>query len=129
MPNTDTVRSAYDAFARGDVPAFLGMLDPDIDWTDADGFPYAGTYHGPDAVLQNVIMKLGTEWEGYSAVPDDFVAEGDRVVALGHYSGKYKATGRSFRTHFAHVWTLRDGKAVKFQQYTDTAKVQEALQP
>ena len=129
MSNTDTVRTTYDALARGDVPAVLGFLDPNIDWTEADGFPCAGTYHGPDAVLQNVIMKLGTEWDGFSAVPDDFVAEGDKVIALGQYSGKYKATGKSFRTHFAHVWTLRDGKAVKFQQYTDTAKVQEALQP
>ena len=58
-----------------------------------------------------------------------FVAEGDKVIALGQYSGKYKATDKSFRAQFAHVWTLRAGKAVKFQQYTDTAKVQEALQP
>jgi len=101
MSNTDTVRTTYDALARGDVPAVLGFLDPNIDWTEADGFPCAGTYHGPDAVLQNVIMKLGTEWDGFSAVPDDFVAEGDKVIALGQYSGKYKATGKSFRTHFA----------------------------
>jgi ketosteroid isomerase-like protein len=74
-------------------------------------------------------MRLGTEWDAFSAVPDDFVAEGDKVIALGHYSGKYKETGKSVRTHFAHAWTLRDGKAVMFQQYTDTAKVQEALQP
>jgi len=53
MSNTDTVRTTYDALARGDVPAVLGFLDPNIDWTEADGFPYAGTYHGPDAVLQN----------------------------------------------------------------------------
>lgn len=72
-------------------------------------------------------MKLGSEWDGFSAVPDEFVADGDKVVSLGNYSGKYKATGKSVRTHFAHVWTLRNGKAVKFQQYTDTAKVQEAL--
>jgi len=78
MSNTDTVRTTYDALARGDVPAVLGFLDPNIDWTENDGFPYAGTYHSPDAVLQNVIMKLGTEWDGFSVVPDDFVAEGDK---------------------------------------------------
>jgi hypothetical protein len=127
MSNTDAVRAVYDAFAQGDVPRVLGFLDPNIDWTEADGFPYAGTYHGPDAVLQGVFMRLGTEWDGYSVVPDEFVAEGDKVIGLGHYSGKYKATGKSFRAHFAHVWTLRDGKAIRFQQYTDTAKVQEAL--
>ncbi len=127
MSNVDIIRGAYEAFAKGDVPAVLGVLDPNVAWTEADDFPYAGTYNGPDAVLNGVFMKLGSEWEAFSAVPDEFVADGDKVVSLGNYSGKYKATGKSFRTHFAHVWTLRNGKAVKFQQYTDTAKVQEAL--
>jgi ketosteroid isomerase-like protein len=125
--NLRIVRSVYDAFARGDVPAALAVLAPDVKWTEAEGFPYAGTYSGPDAVLENVFMKLGMEWEGYAAVPHEFVAQGDAVVSLGQYSGKYKATGKSFSAPFAHVWTLRDGKVLRFRQYTDTAVVQRAL--
>lgn len=123
----DGVRGVYDAFARGDVPGVLAFLASDIEWTEADGFPYAGTYRGPNAVLDGVFMRLGTEWEGYAAVPDEFIDAGDTVVVLGKYSGKYKATGKSFQANFAHVWKLRDGKAVKFVQYTDTQKVHEAL--
>jgi uncharacterized protein len=52
---------------------------------------------------------------------------GDKVVALGWYSGAYKGTGRSFRARFARVWRVRDGKIVHFQQYTDTAEVGKAL--
>jgi len=126
--NVDGVRGVYDAFAKGDVPAVLGFLAPDIEWTEAEGFPYGGTYNGPDAVLQGVFMKLGTEWDGYAAIPSEFIDAGDSVVALGTYSGKYKATGKSFQANFAHVWKLREGKAVKFVQYTDTRKVHEALQ-
>jgi len=54
-------------------------------------------------------------------IPHDFVSEGDTVVALGDYSGTFKATGKSFTAPFAHVWTFRDGKVVSFQQHTDTA--------
>ena len=126
--NLDGVRGVYDAFAKGDVPGVLGFLAPDIEWTEAEGFPYAGTYNGPDAVLQGVFMRLGTEWDGYAAIPSEFIDGGDTVVALGVYSGKYKTTGKSFRANFAHVWKLREGKAVKFVQYTDTRKVHEALQ-
>jgi len=75
-----------------------------------------------------VFMKLGGEWNGYAAVPGEFVAEGDTVVALGEYSGTYKATGKSFRAPFAHVWKFRDGKAVSFWQHTDTAVHQRPLQ-
>jgi uncharacterized protein len=125
--NLDILRGAYEAFARGDVPTVLGVLAPDISWTEAEGFPYGGTYVGPEAVLTGVFMKLGTEWDGYSAVPHEFIAQGDAIVALGTYSGKYKLSGKSFSAPFAHVWNFRNGKAVRFRQHTDTAVVQGAL--
>ena len=106
----DTVRGIYGAFAAGDIPGVLGALSPDIRWTEAAGGPYGG------------------EWAGVSAVPDEFVADGDTVVALGEYSGTYKATGKSFRAPFAHVWKFADGKAVSFQQHTDTAVHLQPLQ-
>ncbi len=65
-------------------------------------------------------MNLGSEWEGFSAVPEQFVDGGDVIVALGNYTGKYNATGRSMNVPFAHVWTLTNGRIVKFVQYTDT---------
>ncbi|MBX3146519.1 MAG: nuclear transport factor 2 family protein [Gemmatimonadales bacterium] len=116
-----TVQSVYASFARGDIPAVLGVLAPDIRWTEAAGGPYGGVSIGPNAVLNDVFMKLGTEWDGFSAVPAEFVAQGNTVVALGEYSATYKATGKSFRAPFAHVWKFVDGKAVSFEQYTDTA--------
>jgi ketosteroid isomerase-like protein len=72
-------------------------------------------------------MRLGSEWDGFRAEPDEVLDAGDTVVGLGYYSGRYKATGKEFRAQFAHVFKLRDGKIVKFQQYTDTALVQAAL--
>ena len=124
----DTVRGIYGAFAAGDIPGVLGALSPDIRWTEAAGGPYGGVSIGPQAVLPDVFMKLGGEWDGFSAVPDEFVADGDTVVALGEYSGTYKATGKSFRAPFAHVWKFADGKAVSFHQHTDTAVHLQPLQ-
>ena len=129
MSNLDSVRGVYDAFARGDIPAVLGFLSPDAEWTEAEGFPYGGTYIGPQAVLEGVFMRLGTEWDGFAAVPDEFIDGGDTVVALGKYSGTYKATGKSFQANFAHVWRVRAGKAVRFTQYVDTLIVHRALEP
>jgi hypothetical protein len=124
----DTVRNVYHSFAKGDIPAILGFLDSDIEWTEAEGFPYGGTYHGPNAVLEGVFMRVGAEWDGFAAVPEEFIDAGETVVVLGQYSGTYKVTGKSFQANFAHVWKARDGKAFKFQQYTDTLMVQKALQ-
>lgn len=119
--NSATIKGVYAAFAKGDMPFLLALLAPDVRWTEAEGGPYGGVSIGPKAVLENVFMKIGGEWDGFSAVPAEFVAQGDTVVALGEYSGTYKATGKSFKAPFAHAWKLRDGLVAFFHQYTDTA--------
>jgi uncharacterized protein len=128
LTDLDKVRKVYEAFAKGDIFAVLGSLSSDIEWTEAEGFPYGGTYRSPKAVLEGVFMRLGAEWNGFAAVPDEFIDGGDTVVALGKYSGTYKATGKSFQANFAHVWKLHEGKAVRFVQYVDTLLVHRALQ-
>lgn len=127
MSNSDVIKNLYDSFAKGDVPSVLATFDENISWTEAEGFIYGGTYTGPNAVLENVFMKFGTEWEGFSAVPDQIVDGGDHVVGLGNYSGKLLKTGKSVTVPFAHAWTFRDGKIIKFVQYTDTLVMAKGL--
>jgi uncharacterized protein len=131
LATTNTVRVVnrfYDALAAGDVPGVLGLLDAQVQWTEAERFPYySGTWVGPQAVLDNLLKRLVSDWSGFSATADDFMVEGDRVVSFGRYSGTYRATGKSMTAPFAHLWTVRDGKLASFLMYTDTAKVLEAL--
>ena len=127
MANIDTIRNLYASFAQGDIQAFLDLLDPAVEWTDAEGYPYGGTYVGPQAVMDGVITPLGTEWDGYRVDIDEFLDAGDSIVALGHNSGTYRPTGKSMRAVLANIWTLKNGKIVKFVQYVDTVKVAEAL--
>jgi ketosteroid isomerase-like protein len=125
----DTVRRFYDALGRGDVPSVLSLLDPQVEWTEAERFPYySGTWHGPQAVLDNLLVPLSGDWDGFSAKAHEFMADGDRVVSLGTYSGTFKKTGRSLSAAFAHVWTVRGDKLARFDMHTDTAKVLEAMQ-
>lgn len=128
MSNLTSVQNVYHAFAKGDIPTVLGFLSSEVEWTEAQGFPYGGTYRGPRAVLEGVFIRLGSEWNGFAAVPDEFIDAGDTVVALGKYSGTYKATKKSFQANFAHVWKVSEGKAVRFVQYVDTLLVHRALQ-
>ena len=126
--NLDVIRGLYDAVGRGDVPAVLAGLDSNVEWIEAEGFPYAGTYIGPDAVLTNVLSRIAIDWDGYTITPQEFIDGGDKVVVPGRYSGTWKGTGKSFECDFAHIWTLRDGKAIGFHQYVDSALVQAALE-
>ena len=126
--NTEIIRGLYAAFAKGDIPTVLGALAPNARWTEAEGGPYGGTFVGPNAVLENVFMKIGGDWDGYAAVPDEFIANDNTVVAIGKYSGKYKATGKSFAAPFVHVWKFQDGKVISFQQHTDTVVHRRPMQ-
>lgn len=127
MSNGDIVRGLYDAFAKGDIPTILSAFDEGIEWTEAAGSLYGGTYRGANGIVEGVFMKLGSEWDGYAAVPHKVVADGDDVVVTGTYTGKYLATGKSMEVSFAHEWTLRDGKVVRFVQHTDTKAMADSI--
>lgn len=126
----DVVRGFYAALKRGDVPGVLGLLSDEVEWTEAERFPYfSGTWHSPTEVLEKLFAPLARDWDGFSAEAHEFISEGDRVIALGVYSGTFKATGREMTASFAHSWTVRDGRIVRFDMYADTAKVLEAMKP
>lgn len=128
--NVDLVRSFYAALGQGDVPGLLGLLHADLEWTEAEGFPYySGTWRQPEDILNKLIVPLMTDWDDFSAVADDFIAEGDRVVSLGVYGGVSKATGKTMRAPFAHVWRIADSKLKRFDMYADTLLVDRAMQP
>jgi len=126
--NVEIVRGMYQAFTSGNVPGVLSKLSPNVEWFEAENFIYAdgNPYIGPKAVLEGVFLRIVSEWNGFTVTPEEILDSGDRVITLGIYSGTHKTTGKSVRAQMVHVWTLADGKAIKFQQYTDTKQFADA---
>lgn len=128
MPsNKEIIQAHYNGFVAGDIDAVMAPLSDDIVWTEADGFPLAGTYRGRQAVADNVFAVLQRDWDGFALAVDEVLQDGDRVVGVGTYSGTYRATGRSFSARVVHLWTFENEKAVRFEQITDTAMVNAAI--
>jgi ketosteroid isomerase-like protein len=127
MTNKAIIQGLYQSFATGDIEAVTSVFADDIEWTEADGFPLAGTYIGPQSVVENVFMRLGEFSENWGVVIDRYIADGDTVVADGKYTWNNKETGEPCQVRMAHVWTLIDGKATSFLQHVDTAKVRELI--
>ena len=127
--NVDLVRGMYDAFAAGDVPTVLQSFDPEIVWNEAENFPYAdgNPYVGPHAVVDGVFARLGSEWDYWNLDIEEILDAGDRAIAVGRYHAKNKATGKVINAQFAHFWTIRDGKAARFQQLADTFQCAQAV--
>lgn len=127
MSNKEIIQGLYQSFASGDVEAVIAKFADDIVWTEADGFPLAGTYVGPQAVVENVFMRLGEFSDNWGVSVDRYIADGDTVVADGKYTWNNKKTGAPCEVRMAHVWTLADGKATAFLQHVDTAQVREQI--
>jgi ketosteroid isomerase-like protein len=126
--NGDLVKALYQAFGRGDVPAVLGVFDPQVQWREAEGFLYAdrNPYSGPQAIAEGVFGRIVAAVENFAVLPERISDAGDTVRAEGRYRGTMKATGRPVDAQFAHVWTFRDGKVVRLPQYTDTRQWADA---
>ena len=129
MRSTDVVRGLYDAFGRGDIPAVLGQFDPAIEWREADNFLYAdrNPYVGPAAVAEGVFMRIVSDVDGFTVVPQRFIDGGETVVVEGRYRGTMKASGAPIDAQFVHVWQLAGGKVASFRQYTDTKQWADAF--
>jgi len=126
--NLNVVKSIYEAFGQENIPAVLDLFDPTIEWVAADNSPFAdrSPYHGLNQVLEGVFMRIGADFPGLTIRVDELLDAGAKVVMLGVYNGLRKATGKWFQAQVAHIWTIAAGKAIKFQQYTDTYQLAQS---
>src|SRR5690242_8698790 len=111
------VEQAYANFKRGDIVALLAQMDQSIDWQlpDIPSARIGGRREGLERVRE-FFTVLGSDQDVVTFEPRQFVAQGNTVVALGDYEWRVKATGKSFKSDFAHVFTVRDGKVTRFQE-------------
>jgi len=127
--NTKVVQQAYENFKSGDIAALLEQFADDIQWQlpEVENVSYAGKRSGREQAAQFFSILAG-EQDVLSFEPREFVAQGEKVVALGHYAWRAKSTGREYESDFAHVFTVRGGKVESFQEFMDTAAVAAAHQ-
>ena len=126
--NKRVVQAIFEAFGRGDVPGVLSHLSEDVTWKapGPEVVSYFGDRRGHDGATE-FFVRLGTSVEFEYFEPGAFVAEGDRVVALGRERGKVRATGKSFDNEWALVFTFAGGKVTDFQIYENTSAIAEAF--
>lgn len=125
--NLELIRRTYEGSSEKNGGSLLAVLSPDVEWTEADGFPYAGTYVGAEALMKGVFHRLATEWIGHRADVHTYLADGSRVAAFGVYSGTFRATGKFMTASFAHLYEIEDGKIRRMTQCVDSAMVLKAL--
>jgi uncharacterized protein len=120
--DVDTIRAAYEEFAEHDAAAVLDKLDPRVEWVEGGGGDSpSGTFIGPDAVATGVFAVIGANFDEYHADPSEYIDQGNRVLVKGRFTGKNKS-GAELDTGFQHIFDMRDGKVVRFENKPDDAE-------
>ena len=92
--NYEAIKAHYAGSDAKDLQAMMAPITSGTAWTEMAGFPYAGTYVGPDAIIAGVFKRIGEEWDGYTLKLERLVDGGSTIVGIGTYSGVYKKTGK-----------------------------------
>lgn len=123
-----TVQGIYGAFGRGDVPAILGAMAPDIVWRSIypAEVPFGGTFEGHDGVVR-FLQTVGSTVDVLGFSPTKFVAGEGRVVVTGREKATVKATGREYENTWVHVFELDRGRVRRIETYNDAAAVTVAF--
>ncbi len=123
---TEVIQSMYAAFGHGDLDSVLAKVAPDCRWkASGEGIPATGEYSGI-AGVQEFFGKLMASEEVLRFEPREFIASGDRVVALGFEECRMRKTEKKASTSWAMVFRVREGKVVEFETFFDTAAYAKA---
>ena len=128
--NKTVVQSAYAAFGRGDIPGVLATLDPNVEWeavigADPATVATAGVRRGVEGVA-GFFKSLGETLVFDQFEPREFIAEGDQVACVGFYKARAKQTGGVISSSWVMVFTVRNGRIVRFREWSDSAQINRA---
>lgn len=129
MTNKEIAQKGYECFGSGDIAGLLDLCADDIKWTIpvVENAAFSGSRTGKPAVGE-FFSLLGAAEDFSEFTPKEFIAEGDKVVVLGHSTATIKETGKIFSGDWVHIFTITDGKITNFLEHFDNAAANRAYQ-
>ena len=126
--NLEIVQNGYDNFLKGNIPGLVDLLSDDITWElpKLADVPFSGVFKGKNGVME-FFQQIAASNDFHEFNITDFIAEGDKVVALGNLKATSKTTGKTATNKWAHFWQLKDGKVIRHYEYVDTATIKDTF--
>ncbi len=126
IANVDLVKKFYSSFKAKDKQTYLQLCADNIEWVVMDNMPCGRTYIGKTAVFEEYFRHLFSNFHEFHAMPEEFLDAGEVIVVLGKYQIVTKKSKETVVSPFAHVYTIKNEKIIRFRQYTDSVKIQNA---
>jgi hypothetical protein len=125
--NVKLIQQAYQSIQTGDIPSFLNVLAENVLWIvpAMPNVAFAGTWQGREQVGQ-FFRRVVEVQDVVDFEPEEFIAKCEKVVVLGHFTMRVKATGKLSRSSWAQVWKVEGGQVSYMREYVDTLAVSRA---
>ena len=120
--NVAVVRAWYAAARTQDSAAMAAVMDPKIEFRDAEGLAQGGSYVGLANVMDGMMPATFKHFRDFNIEPAVFHDADGEVIVEGRYRGHVKVSGEAFDAQFAHCWGVRNGLITHLHQYTNTAE-------
>jgi ketosteroid isomerase-like protein len=115
-PNVEIVQRFYDAWARNEFPGPLELMDADIEYVNPAGAIEPGTRHGRRAFMR-AVEKVLDAWEFWWTEAERLSPVGEHVAVVVHYRARGRGSGAEVEGRESALWTLRDGKVVRYEWF------------
>jgi ketosteroid isomerase-like protein len=122
-----TLRGVYDHWARGEFWD-VSVYDPQIEFVLGPSLPEPGTYHGYEGMERGFRRSWLDSWNDLRFEAEEFMVAGEgRILVLYRQTAVGKTSGVEAELHGGHVWTMRDGKAVRLEVHAHRHEALEAV--
>ena len=115
--DVEALRRGYAALNRGDLTGVRPLLHPEIEWQEGPGAPEAGVHQGRET-FESFLGKWLESFDEFRIEPEEIIEDGDRLIAVVHQTGRGRASGIEVEARIAHVWTVKDGRAIRWQSFS-----------
>jgi uncharacterized protein len=124
--DVESLRRVYAEWSKGNFRPVTDVYGVDLEWGWSEEFPGLEGVVRESAAKSERLVRWLSSWEEWRVVPEEFIASGDQVVVLCRYTGRGKGSGVDVDTHGAHLWTFREGKAIRLKVFSSRERALEA---
>jgi ketosteroid isomerase-like protein len=122
----ETLRAGYEQFNSGSWEGLVQAAHPDFELKTAARFTSPGTYRGAEH-MQRFFEDFFAPFESVNAQPQKFFEDGDRIAVLLKVRIRPRGSSAELENKIGHLWTFRDGKALRLEIFPEREKALEAI--
>jgi ketosteroid isomerase-like protein len=115
--NVESVRRGFEAYVRGDFDEAVAGLDPDVIYKPAQEAPVHGR-----AAVQAAWERWESGWDEVEMTSEEVIDAGDHVIQAILFRGRGRGSGIEVEGRFFQVYTVRDGKTVRWEEFSEQSE-------